>query len=463
MSLRSLSVALIAIVVVCVVDAPAALAEESTVPCVVGLPLEKAQSLVEQAGFTVSVERVQGRTIGMVVSQEPGGLARRAKGANVRLVVGGAPPKFRPPTDTPPAEPPSAGPDIGAPPAGAPPAGPLGEGPRPPRPAQPRAPVEPGLPPTAAPLTLDGRVLPMEALPNTNGPELPSVLGQPARQARGVLRRWRVSVEQTLAVPALVGKVVNQWPHGGSTLATGEEVVIVVAVAKVPSPAYTGVPQVERREWRAAMATLTAAGFKPDPTGVPSSDVQRGMVISQKPLPGSLVPAGASVRIRVGRGSGGAAPPAEPPVEPPAQPPAEPDTSPPAGVPPVAPPLQPPAQPPSEPAPEPPAQPPPQPPTDTPSQSLATPVLSTPAAGEAYPYRYGATFSWTPVPGASAYEWELEAELPSGAWQRVESRMVPEAKFRPASLERGRYRWRVRAAHGAAKGAWSEYRRLYMY
>ena len=83
--------------------------------------------------------------------------------------------------------------------------------------------------------------------------------------------------------------------------------------------------------------------------------------------------------------------------------------------------------------------------------------------GESYPYRFGADFSWTAVEGASAYEWELQEELPSGAWQKVTSRMVSGTKLRPDGLERGRYRWRVRAVHQATKGEWSEHRRLYMY
>ncbi len=69
------------------------------------------------------------------------------------------------------------------------------------------------------------------------------------------------------------------------------------------------------------------------------------------------------------------------------------------------------------------------------------------------------------ISSANGYEVELQEELPSGnAWQTTSTTSVSEAKYRPAKLERGRYRWRVRAvAKDGTKGRWSEYRRLYMY
>ena len=88
MNLRSLCIATFACAVVFAVGAPAALAEDATVPDVVGLPLDQAQALLEQAGFAATVERVQGKTIGLVYSQDPGGFSTRAKGSTVRLVVG---------------------------------------------------------------------------------------------------------------------------------------------------------------------------------------------------------------------------------------------------------------------------------------------------------------------------------------------------------------------------------------
>ncbi len=74
MSQRCLCITLFALVVSAAIAPSAAHAEDATVPCVVGLSLDKAQSLLEQAGFTGSVQHVQGRTIGVVFSQTPGGL-----------------------------------------------------------------------------------------------------------------------------------------------------------------------------------------------------------------------------------------------------------------------------------------------------------------------------------------------------------------------------------------------------
>ena len=51
----------------------------------------------------------------------------------------------------------------------------------------------------------------------------------------------------------------------------------------------------------------------------------------------------------------------------------------------------------------------------------------------------------------------------SGAWQSVKTHPVGATKFRPDRIDRGRYRWRVRAVAGDSKSAWSEFWRLYMY
>jgi predicted secreted protein len=67
------------------------------------------------------------------------------------------------------------------------------------------------------------------------------------------------------------------------------------------------------------------------------------------------------------------------------------------------------------------------------------------------------------VTGASGYEVELQEEQPSGAWNTVQTWTANGTRYRPAKIDRGRYRWRVRAVHDGTKGLWSEYRRLYMY
>ncbi len=435
--------------------APAASAD--TVPDVVGLSVDEATSLLEQAGFKAAVNRVPGATIGQVISQKPGGLCERNAGETITLTVVGATPKTQPgatPPDPIPTKPSDAGPDgpptgPGSDPLGNPPGG----APTDPMPADPNPSGPTSSAPGAAPPTGALGALPRGRLPNNTGPAIPSVLGQPTRQAQAALRRWKVSVEYTLGVPTLIGKVVNQRPHSGTQLAAGEAVILVVALGETPSADHRSVPQMEGSEWNNAVKAAQNWGFTCDVYRVPSSEGDRGMVVQQTPLPGSLAVSGTQVRLLVGEGSGGATPaPAGPaPVDP------GPMDAPPAGPPPTDPtPVNPPTPVPSNPPPSDPA-------PAGPAVNLGTPGLQSPPAGESYPYRYGATFTWTSVSGASQYEWELQEELPSGAWQKVETLMVNGARYRPDKLERGRYRWRVRAVKNGGKGAWSMFRRLYMY
>lgn len=418
-------------------------AEDATVPDVVGLSLQEAEALLTQAGFEPSVNRVPGEAIDKVISQEPGGLCTRSKGGPVTLTVVGPTPKPMPGPPPPgpgPTKPPD-GPPAGNPgdPLGPPPGVDPGPDPMPgPPPSDPGpAPVDP---PPSGDAGLDA--LPQGRLPVQDGPEVPGVLGQQTRQAQASLRRWKVSVEYTLGVPALIGKVVNQRPHAGARLASGEQVVLVVAVGESPSAQHRSVPQLEGSAWTQAVRAVRTWGFTADARTVPSSAAERGKVVRQTPLPGSLAVEGTTVLILVGRGSGAAAMPSDPAPSDPGMPPTDPGPTDPG------------------PAPADPSSPPP----PAPAANLATPGLSSPPAGESYPYRYGATFEWTAVSGATAYEWELQEESQAGgAWQSVAKQTVTDARYRPASLERGRYRWRVRAVKNGAKGAWSTFRRLYMY
>ena len=52
---------------------------------------------------------------------------------------------------------------------------------------------------------------------------------------------------------------------------------------------------------------------------------------------------------------------------------------------------------------------------------LPKPTLRSPPKGESYPRAYGATFEWSPIRGATTYEWELQEEQPSGAWETSET------------------------------------------
>lgn len=467
-----------------------AYAGEEMVPDVVGLRVHEAKAMMDEAGFAARVQNVPGKPIGIVFSQDPGGMATRDTATPVTLQVGGPTPKPGPG----PTPPPDDGPPAGLPRTDGPPAGagtsPIDRPPtstdKPDRDPLSRDPVG-----GARGFVWNGVPVPAEALANTNGPNLPGVLGQTARQAERALNRYRVRIEQTSAMPELIGQVLNQWPFAGSRLALGEEVTIVVGVGRAPSRNHRGVPQVQGRPWREAGRAVEKAGFKVAFTAVPCPDAKLGQIVSQSPLPGSLLERGQTMRLRIGSGSGTYAPgepvrepdpaprdpaprdpaPRDPAPEDPAAdgPPAGGGTSPidvpPTGTPPRD---EPPADkppPPTPPADTPPADEPPKDPGGASSRksTLSAPVLRTPPAGESYPHKYGADFTWTAIAGATGYELELQEELPSGAWQTLHTHKLGKTRFRPAKLERGRYRWRVRAVGDGSEGSWSEYRRLYMY
>lgn len=468
--------------------APASAADK-VVPDVVGLALEPARQLMEQAGCTVEVRYEQGPPAGFVFSQTPGGLTPLRGATGVVLAVGGDTPK---PSTTPvpdvPEAPPSGSPGPGSgddlPPTGLPPGDTELPGA-----GEPTAPVpttttpEPG--PGEAPPVAAGDI-PAEREPDTAGPELPSVLGQLEAGARRTLSAWRVRVEQSPGVPTLVGQVINQSPFPGRTLAAGEEVTIVVAVASAPDRSWRIAPKATSLSMDAAVRTVEAAGFRAELRSVASSPDDVGRVLTQIPLPGSLQQLGQAVVLRVGRGSRAslASPGGSTPVVPtqpdpaPTQPSGDTPDAPPsgAGTSPLEAPVAPtqPGAPTEAPLPDttPPSQPQPPPqqpepvPTEQPARNtvrLGATRLVSPPPGESYPWRYGADFEWTQVQGATSYEWELEEELPSGAWKASDAQTFTTPTFRPKTLPRGRYRWRVRAAAGEDKGEWSAWQRLYMY
>lgn len=493
---------------------------EDLVPDVVGLELGQAQALLEQAGYPAQVDYDPSKPAGRVFGQTPGGLSSRPKGTRVTLEVGGT----RPAPDTPePVPVPVVVPerpadDLGTPPGGTPPPDPLDLGDPPtkapgpdtpmpdaptpdaptpdapmpdaPMPDQPTAPAADG----TGDAILDG--LPFAPRLDRNGPEIPDTLGQTRAAALNALRSWAVREEFTLSVPSLVGTVINQWPMPGMTLAAGQSVTIQIAVAESPSIRHRSVPALRGKSLAEIEAALQRFGFRGELRKVVSRSAGYGRAVWQQPLAGSLALEGSPVLVNVGIGDGaGPVLPTDPPTAPtqpaapeqpaaPIQPPTPPvdPNAPPAGIPPL-PPLDPaPAQPREAPTPPAPVDPPsprqPDPLAPTPRQPdpsppdpippgmrtpLVRPTLISPPAGESYPRAYGATFEWTAVKGAGAYEWELEEEQPSGAWRKVETATVKNTRHRPDRMKRGRYRWRVRATAGQRTGDWSGWSRLYMY
>ncbi len=491
-------------------DAPAG---DQTVPDVVGLQVRDAEVLLRQAGFQFEIEAVlaPGVVVGEVLGQDPGGLAVRPTSVTIRVRVAGAKKVVEP---TPPVAPPVA-PPAEPPPAEAPPSGNLPEPPtlEPAAPTAVEPPAEvPAPPPAEVPLAsvLPGlESLPAEPGPDTSGPALPNTFGLSRQEAEQKLAGYQLLLEVTLTSADMQGRVVEQHPMPGTTLALGQVVTLIFGLANEPGREYRQVPALEGLTTEQAQEKLTKAGYGVAWCSVPSPNDRAGLVVDTTPHRFSYLLKGEAVRVRIGRGNGEALPhpatevaplpptpsteqppsgelpapaepvaPSEPPPPPP--PPAEPTpapSEPPAGpVPapsepppsePVAPPSEPPPSepPPAEPVPaEPvPTEPAPTPFLPQPPRPAPGPVaLTGPADSDSFPRAYGPTFEWRTVPNADGYEWELEQET-NGSWQAARTERLIGTKFRPARMEIGRYRWRVRALNGEVPGSWADYRLLFLY
>ena len=59
----------------------------------------------------------------------------------------------------------------------------------------------------------------------------PTLIGLSASEGREQMKGWPGAVEeQSLVVPALVGKVVHQWPVGGDPIPNGDHLIVVFGV-----------------------------------------------------------------------------------------------------------------------------------------------------------------------------------------------------------------------------------------
>jgi eukaryotic-like serine/threonine-protein kinase len=94
------------------------------------------------------------------------------------------------------------------------------------------------------------------------------------------------------------GTVITQSPAGGSSVAQGTTVSLVIASA----PAPVSVPNVQGQKAGAATAALTAAGFKVSSSNkAVTNSSQNGIVLSQSPTGGGKAKKGSTVRIVVGQ------------------------------------------------------------------------------------------------------------------------------------------------------------------
>jgi serine/threonine-protein kinase len=131
----------------------------------------------------------------------------------------------------------------------------------------------------------------------------------------GVLGESRASAEERLEAAGLsIGTIVErrregatdatvieQTPHAGQRVAKGTSVALVIAKPKSSASEQVVVPSVAEDGRESALATLRAAGLKPEVISEPVSNVALvGFVVKQEPRAGTRVRKDSAVKIFVG-------------------------------------------------------------------------------------------------------------------------------------------------------------------
>jgi serine/threonine-protein kinase len=142
----------------------------------------------------------------------------------------------------------------------------------------------------------------------SSGPPLvpvPDVTGQSEASAKSTLENRGFSVGSTtsqVSSTVQAGNVISQSPTGGSQLAQGSSVNLVIAKAPPPPPPNPTVPGVTGQHSDAAAAQLRAAGFNVSEQSQPvKKKKQNGVVISQSPGANSTAKKGSTVTIVIGQ------------------------------------------------------------------------------------------------------------------------------------------------------------------
>ncbi|HWC31782.1 MAG TPA: Stk1 family PASTA domain-containing Ser/Thr kinase [Actinomycetota bacterium] len=137
----------------------------------------------------------------------------------------------------------------------------------------------------------------------SRGPELtevPNVVGDPIDRARRRLRRaeLRLSVARAYSDDVPEGRVIEQSLNPGSRPEVGEEITVTVSRGEPPVEVQNvvGLPEGD------AVSVLEEQGLVVEVRRENSSDVRKGLVISQDPPTGNTVPAHSSVTIVVSQG-----------------------------------------------------------------------------------------------------------------------------------------------------------------
>jgi serine/threonine-protein kinase len=129
---------------------------------------------------------------------------------------------------------------------------------------------------------------------------VPDVTGQTEQAAGSILRRAGLTPIPSLGPSSTVptGRVLGQTPAGGSVVAKGSRVSIVVS----GGPASKPLVNVEGLTGAQATARLKGAGFKPVVRAKASSTVASGRVINTDPAAGTEVQVGSPVTVFVSSG-----------------------------------------------------------------------------------------------------------------------------------------------------------------
>lgn len=265
---------------------------EVVVPGVVGQQLQVAQDRLERAGLSWRIETVRSsKPLYEVVRQDPSGRRNAEKGTEVLLSVSGGPGTVEVPAvdgdslDKAKAALQNDGLKIGS------------------IIPEHSDTVAKGIviktSPRAGQDVVRGTTVKIYVSEGPQQVQVPDVVGFTSADAEGTLRGagFTVAVREEESATATPGEVTAQTPDGGSSVGPGTLVTIVVARAPpVPVPDVSGLAQAD------AEAALTERGLEPRISVQPVTDpAQDGLVVSQRPAPGTEVRAGGPVRIFVGR------------------------------------------------------------------------------------------------------------------------------------------------------------------
>jgi beta-lactam-binding protein with PASTA domain len=142
---------------------------------------------------------------------------------------------------------------------------------------------------------------------------MPDLVGLSQAEAEAAVTAAGLIVERVITVyssdtPA--GKVADQTPSAGTTVAQGTPVTISVSAGPQtsPSPGATAVPDVTGKTQDEALSLLEAGGFSAVVTTQASTTVPAGQVISQNPKGGVLATPGTSVTLVVSTGTASPSP-----------------------------------------------------------------------------------------------------------------------------------------------------------